>query len=217
MSRDIVNDAGALARLQRLGADAVPVVADGDRWVPGVDLGQVATLLDLDYSPAPALTPDILVGRLRHALMTSTRLTGQFPAINLGDKLPNRDRTCVALANHIVEVAAGYLEVESGTDFDHRISSAIPEVELDREALAARCRAVRGALNVSPSPLYEHAVGTFFGPATLHEVLERCTWHVAQHVRQQAMLLEGLDIAPDRPLTAAELDGLPLPAGVWDG
>ena len=193
------------------------MVADGERWVPGVDLAQIATLLDLDYSPAPALTPDILVGRLRHALMTSTRLTGQFPTTNLDDKLPNRDRTCLALANHIVEIAAGYLEVESGTDFDHRISSAIAEVELDREALAVRCRAVRGALNVSPSPFYERDVGTFFGSATLHEVLERCTWHVAQHVRQQAMLLQGLDIAPDQPLAASDLDGLPLPAGVWDG
>ena len=116
-----------------------------------------------------------------------------------------------------MEIAAGYLEVESDTDFDYRISSAVPGVELDREALAARCRAVRVALNVSPSPFYERAVGTFFGPATLHEVLERCTWHVAQHVRQQAMLLEGLDIAPDQPLAASDLDGLPLPAGVWDG
>ena len=200
-----------------MGADAVPVVANGERWVPGVDLGQVATLLDLDYSPTPALTPDILAGRLRHALMTSTRLTGQFPTTNLGDRLPNRDRTCLALANHIVEIASGYLEVESGTDFDHRISSAVPGVELDRGALAVRCQAVRGALNVGPSPFYERDVGTFFGPATLHEVLERCTWHVAQHVRQQAMLLEALDVTPDQPLGASDLDGLPLPAGVWDG
>ena len=63
---------------------------------------------------------------------------------------------------------------------------------------------------------YDDEVATFFGPMTLHAVLERCTWHAVQHVRQQAMLLERLGIAPDRPLGEAEFAGLPLPQGVWD-
>ncbi len=43
------------------------------------------------------------------------------------------------------------------------------------------------------------------------------TWHAAQHVRQVMMVLDGPDIAPERPLTAADLAGLPLPEQVWDG
>lgn len=215
VSRDIANDADALTRLQGLGADAVPVVADGGRWVPGIDLGQVADLLGVNYDPRPALPPDILNRRLRHALATSMRLTAQLPSASLLDKLPNRDRTCLALANHVVEIAAGYLAVLAGRDFDHAISGAVPAVELDREALADRAGRVQDALTVG-RPWVEREVGTFFGPSTLHAVLERCTWHVAQHTRQLAMVLEGLGMAPDEPLGAADLDGLPMPARVWD-
>ena len=193
------------------------MVADGSRWVPGVDLGQVAAVLDIDYEATPALSPDALIGRLQRALSTSTRLTAQFPAANLGDRLPNRDRTNLALANHIVEIAAGYVKVAAGADFDHEVSGAIPESEVGREALAARSEAIRAAL-AGDSPLCpDGEVATFFGPATLHTVLERCTWHTVQHVRQQAMVLERLGIAPDQPLGAEDFEGLPLPAGVWDG
>ena len=193
------------------------MVADGARWVPGVDLAQVAELLGVDYEATPALSPDALIDRLRHALATSTRLTAQFPDANLSDRLPNRDRTNLALANHIVEIAAGYVKVAAGADFDHGVSAAIPDAEVGREALASRSGAVVAAL-VGESPLSPaDEVGTFFGPSTLHAVLERCTWHVAQHVRQQAMVLEGLGIEPDRPLGVGDFEGLPLPAGVWDG
>jgi len=185
--------------------------------VPGVDLGQVAELLEVDYEATPALSPDALIDRLRHALATSTRLTAQFPAANLGDTLPNRDRTNLALANHIVEIAAGYVKVAAGADFDHGVSAAIPESEVGRDVLATRSAAVVTAL-VGDSPLSPaEEVATFFGPSTLHAVLERCTWHVIQHVRQQAMVLEGLGIAPDGPLATEDFEGLPLPAGVWDG
>lgn len=206
-----------MTRLRSLGADAVPVVADGTRWVPGVDLAQVAKLLGVDYEATPALSPDVLIDRLRHALATSTRLTAQFPAANLDDKLPNRDRTILALANHIVEIAAGYGKVAAGADFDHVVSAAIPDVEVGREALAARSDAVVAALVGESALSPADEVGTFFGPSTLHAVLERCTWHVVQHVRQQAMLLEGLGIAPDEPLGSEDFDGLPLPSSVWDG
>ena len=191
-------------------------MSDGARWVPGVDLAGVAALVGVDYDPNPALTPDVLLDRLRLALATSTRLTAQFPASNLGDKLPNRDRTCLALANHIVEIAARYVTVAHGADFDHAASGAVPETELARDALAVRSGAVQAGLGQG-SITYNDAVATFFGPMTLHAVLERCTWHAIQHVRQQAMLLERLGIEPDRPLGEDDFAGLPLPKGVWDG
>jgi hypothetical protein len=47
-------------------------------------------------------------------------------------------------------------------------------------------------------------------------VLERTAWHPAQHTRQLMLILETLDIEPDRALTAADLAGLPLPDKAWD-
>ena len=47
-------------------------------------------------------------------------------------------------------------------------------------------------------------------------MLERTVWHSTQHVRQLASLLEQSDIEPDRPLTAADIEGLPLTDKIWD-
>jgi hypothetical protein len=47
-------------------------------------------------------------------------------------------------------------------------------------------------------------------------VLERTTWHVAQHARQLESLLELRGVTPAPRLALVLLDGLPLPADVWD-
>ena len=56
---------------------------------------------------------------------------------------------------------------------------------------------------------------TYYGDKCMHEVFERTAWHSAQHTRQLAMMLESHGIVPDRPLTAADLAGLPVPDDVW--
>jgi hypothetical protein len=50
----------------------------------------------------------------------------------------------------------------------------------------------------------------------LRDVLERCTWHSAQHVRQLIALLDGWKIPVDGRITDADLAGLPLPKGIWE-
>src|SRR6266702_2020224 len=57
---------------------------------------------------------------------------------------------------------------------------------------------------------------TYFGKHPLHVVLERTAWHPAQHTRQLMLILETLNIEPNRRLTAADLAGLPLPDKAWD-
>lgn len=159
---------------------------------------------------------EVLIRRLRHVLATATRLATQFPVDRLTDRLPNRDRTVVALANHIVEIAAGYLLVEAGRPFDAAVAGAIPDRELDLNDLATRSTSVRARLAaLRPAP--DDEVETQHGTSNRHRVLERCTWHAAQHTRQLAFMLERFGIEPDGPLTATNLTGLPLPVAVWDG
>ena len=43
-------------------------------------------------------------------------------------------------------------------------------------------------------------VQTYYGPQSLHEVLERATWHIGQHCRQWMMLLDMAGIAFEPPL-----------------
>ena len=215
VSRDVDNDAAAQKRFAALGLRDVPAVAANGQAVPGIDLAQVATLLGLPFAASPpALSPQELVRRLSHALATAMRLTAQLPPAGLATKLPNRDRTCLGLANHIVEIVAGYLRVAAGQPFDAATSAAMPSRELPTPALAARAAEVGGAL-AATSPAASTQVASFFGPTTLHVVLERCAWHVAQHTRQLAMMLTQLGIAPEEPLGEQDLAGLPLPAAVW--
>ena len=54
-------------------------------------------------------------------------------------------------------------------------------------------------------------VETYYGRQSGHELLERTTWHAAQHVRQIAALLEGAGAPPREPLDPTLLDRLPLP------
>ena len=56
----------------------------------------------------------------------------------------------------------------------------------------------------------------YYGDVTLHEHLERSTWHSGQHVRQLMMVLEMLGIVPDRPPAKETFAGLPMPEKVWD-
>ena len=195
-----------------LEADSVPIVARGGCFIPGIDLGMVAEFLQLPYVPEPALPVDVLIARLGHTLATATRLTAQIPPTNLLDKLPNRDRTLLSLANHIVQIAGGFVEMAAGRESTVTTGSGI---ELECDALAERSRAVETEL---PGLVVEPArrVSTYQGVFTMHAALERCTWHTAQHTRQLAMVLEGLGIVPDGPLGSDDLAGLPLPEKVWD-
>jgi hypothetical protein len=59
-------------------------------------------------------------------------------------------------------------------------------------------------------------VKTYYGPQPLHELLERSTWHSAQHARQLIAVLERYGIEPDGRLTAADLAGLPLPERLFE-
>jgi hypothetical protein len=59
-------------------------------------------------------------------------------------------------------------------------------------------------------------VKTFYGTPPIHQLLERSTWHSAQHTRQLIAVLERFGIEPEGRLSAEDLAGLPLPEGLWE-
>ncbi len=59
-------------------------------------------------------------------------------------------------------------------------------------------------------------VKTYYGERTAISVLERTTWHAAQHCRQLQAVVENCGIEPDGALGDAELQGLPLPENIYD-
>ena len=210
-----------MAELRRLGARSVPVVSRGDRFVFAQLIGDVVEFLGLDVSTAPQLSPAELVRRLDLVLAAAQRYARQMPQQALALELPNRPRSYRVLLHHVFQIPAAFVDAAEGGTLSYENMVAEPADDLRTpEDIAQFGERVRKRVAAWWAGLAERSgtqpVDTYYGAQPMHEVLERTAWHCAQHVRQVASLLEQLGIAPDRPLTAAELQGLSLPEKLWD-
>jgi len=94
-----------------------------------------------------------------------------------------------------------------------------PEDLRDGGAVARYGALVRGRVTgwfegASPRE-FERVIKVYYGPQSGHDLLERTTWHAAQHLRQLYALAERLVIAPPGPMPADAFVGLPLPDALW--
>jgi hypothetical protein len=48
-----------------------------------------------------------------------------------------------------------------------------------------------------------------------HDLLERTTWHAAQHLRQLYVLADRIGVTPPAPMPVDAFEDLPLPASLW--
>ena len=62
---------------------------------------------------------------------------------------------------------------------------------------------------------FARQIAVYYGPQSAHALLERTTWHAAQHLRQLYALLEGAGVTSEAPLDDADYRGLPLPKEIW--
>jgi len=218
-SVNVREDAQAMAQLAALGARSVPVVARGAEFVYAQDLETVARFVGVAIRQERLDVP-VLVSRLLALLDTAAALAVQLPADAWQRKLPGRERTHLDLAYHVAQVVVGFLDAALGgrltyEHFERRppghLASADDVARLIRSV--AQALAVWWAANRARLPA---AVDTYYGRQPLHAVLERTTWHVAQHARQLERLLELRGITPRPGLAPALLAGLPLPDDTWD-
>ena len=122
--------------------------------------------------------------------------------------MPGRDRSIASLATHIVTIGASYRRAEAGEPFTGDLVAAEVSPPLTRRAELA----VHFGECADP----DWTVETYYGDQTLHAVLERVTWHMAQHTRQLQLMVRRFELVPHRPVTEAMLAGLPVPSGEWD-
>ncbi|SPB13615.1 hypothetical protein NOV72_00879 [Caballeronia novacaledonica] len=219
-SIDVHNDPEGLAALTALGARSVPVVALGSKYTLCQSINDVIRFLDLKTTPTPPLPPAELVSKLAHVLESNARYTRQFGADYFRTPFRNRNRTPAGLTFHVFRVA------EMGVQAAHQIELRFegfddqPPGEWQAEDIARWGESVREKLldwwkHESDRSL-SYDVPTYYGRRSMHEVLERTAWHSAQHTRQVMLMLESEGATIDRPLTADDLAGLPLPEEVWD-
>ncbi len=200
----------------------MPVVSRGGQFVFAQVIKDVVDFLDLPDDTAPELSPEELSAKLDRILETAIRLTRQMPDEHLEDLLPNRPRSWRVLMHHIYQIPVAFLEMEElGRTLTYEaLTEPPPAVMRTSAAIADHGEAVRARFNAwwsrAAGEDFSSRVPTYFGGTTRHEMLERTVWHSAQHVRQVASLLAQAEVAPDRPLAADDLRGLPLTEKVWD-
>ena len=219
----MLQDAAGRAELQRLGARSIPVLSRGDEFVFAQNIAQVVAFLKLDEKTGPVLSPTQLVERLLRFIDASVAIIPLMPDDRLDTEVPNRPRRYRVLAHHMFRIPEAFVEVAAGAFFAQGLPTAVPDAR-DMEcgaALAAYGRRVRARVaewwGATPDKSAKGAVETYYGTQSLHEVLERATWHIGQHTRQWMMLLEMAGIAFERPLGDADFGDLPMPKQVWDG
>ena len=215
------NDA-AVAELHKLGARSVPIVAMGDKFVFAQTIGDVIKFLGLKVKQQERLSPEALIAKAEIILPAAARYIRQIPAAELDTPFRNRNRPKRVLAYHVFRIVEGFLEsMADGKQLTYdRIMEAAPPAVATGEDIARYGEGVLKKLKAwwaaNPDKACTGLVDTYFGKHPLHVVLERTVWHPAQHTRQLMLILESLGIAPDRPLVAADLAGLPLPEKAWD-
>lgn len=212
----------AMEELLALGVRTVPVVARGRDYVFAQELADVSRFVgkEVEFRRLPAAE---LVERWLRILDAAQRHVVQLPAARLGERAtPGRDRSIRDLAYHVYQVADAFLQaVEDGKEDLTAIYNAPPPAAVRSAAdIRAYGAAVSARLRRWWAGVEDRSLGgslaTYYGAQPLHHVLERCTWHSAQHARQIAAVLEGFGIAPDGPLTPRDYAGLPLPQGLWE-
>jgi hypothetical protein len=184
----------------------------------------VAEFVGLQGTGHKPLPPDQLIGKWTNVLRAAQRLIRQLPDDKMMERvIPNRDRSIRLLSHHVFRIGEAFLETVIGGK-EYAIQHANvppaegtfmkgPQIAEYGEDVIRRLEAWWAKLSDKSG---SQTLSTYYGPQPLHTVLERSTWHSAQHARQLAAVLERFGIAPDRPLTPQELAGLPLPERLFE-
>jgi glutaredoxin/uncharacterized damage-inducible protein DinB len=221
-SIDVAARPEAMEELRALGVKTVPVVARGRDYVFAQALEDVSRFVGKQVE-ITRMSPEELIRKWLHVLRAAQRHILQLPAARLHERaVESRDRSIRDLAYHVYQVPDAFMQaLENGVEDLTAVYNAPPpanvvgvrEIQKYAADVTARLEAWwRGLRDKSCG----QTVKTYYGVRPLHELLERCTWHSAQHARQIIAVLERLGIEPDGRLTAADYAGLPMPKGLWE-
>lgn len=219
---DVAARPEAMHELLALGVKSVPVVTRGAQFVFAQALEDVARFVGTTFE-VERLPPQVLVSKWLNVLRAAQHHALQLPATLLQERaVAGRDRTMRDLAYHIYQVPDAFLRaVQDGAPdmvavFDAPAPQEVTsgqDIALYGSSIVQRIERWWAAL---PDKSCRRTVLTYYGERPLHELLERCAWHSAQHARQVVARLEERGIEPEPHLTAEDYAGLPMPTGLWE-
>ena len=223
ISVNVLEDREGLEELVKVAGRHVPIARRGNGWVDGQVIADLARIAGIPWGGASMLPPAELAKRLQAVLSAVERLTRQIPEHQLDLELSDRPRSFRQLVAHIAQIPEALLDlVEHGKRLEFAAyNQDVPTDVKSKADLIGFVESVRLRLEAwsrhkAHQMNYSAIADVYYGAQSLHEFLERTTWHTAQHTRQLALVVEGLGMKPDRPLGDAELAGLPLPTHAWD-
>ena len=217
---NVLEDPSGLAELQKLGLRTVPVLSRGDKYTLGQSTKQIVEFLGLTEKSTPELSPGELQARLDKFMTAALELLPLMPRDRLDAHVPGRPRSYRSLGFHLFRVVDAFLDANQGITLVQSMFREEPAADADTATLVAYGTKVRQRFRdwwASGETAGTRTLDTYYGPQTLHELLERTTWHSGQHVRQYMMLLEREGQSHNRPLVPADFARLPMPQNVWDG
>jgi hypothetical protein len=209
-----------MAQLQKLGLRTVPVLSRGDKYIFGQNTQQIIDFVGLNEDGGPQLWVDQLSARVDKFMTAAIELFPLMPYDRLGTHVPGRPRSYRTLAFHLFRVVDAFIGTNAGITLVKEMFAEEPAADANTDALVAYGKKVQQRYRdwwASNDHAASKSLETYYGPQTLHELLERTTWHSGQHVRQYMMLLEKEGVSHHRPLVDADFAKLPMPKNVWDG
>jgi len=220
---DVLNDAGGKELLlSKYGLRKVPVLAKGDKYAFGQMLDPFAKFAGLAMPGADRLSPEQLYQKYGMIFAAAQRFARQFPAERFRERvIPHRERVIRTLCYHVFRIGESFLETWNGAEYSVKIADNEPPDSLQTgDDIAGYGASVWKRFEAWWRGLDDRSlareVKTYYGDVSAHQLLERCTWHSAQHCRQLVAVLERMGIQADRPLTPEDLKGLPLPERLWE-
>ncbi len=219
-SIDVVNDPSGMAKLHALGARSVPVVALGGRFTFCQSFNDVIKFLDLKTKLMDALPPAQLIAKLETVIQVASRIIQQFSSEQLRQSFRDTNRNPADTAFHVFRVAQMGVEAANQIELKFESFGEVAPKTWSAKDLADWGSKVHEQVadwwRNEPNRELQYLVPTYYGKRTMHDVLERTTWHAAQHTRQITLMLETYGVTPDQPLSPEDLKGLPVPDEVWD-
>jgi len=212
----------AMQDLLAFGVKTVPVVARGGEFVFAQALEDVSRFVGARFD-SQRLPPQQLMDKWLAVLRAAQRHALQIPPARMGERaVESRDRSIRDLAYHVYQIPDAFLRaVEDGLEDLTTTYNAPPpanvvsakDIQQYGDSVTARLERWWSRL---PDKSCRQTVKTYYGERPLHELLERCTWHSAQHARQMIAVLERVGVEPKGRLSAADYAGLPMPQGLWE-
>ena len=209
-----------MAELEALGARSVPVLSRGKDFIFGQSTREIVAFLGLQEKSGPELPPAELYARLDKFMTAAIGLLPLMPGDKLHVHVPGRPRSYRALSFHLFRVVTAFLDAEQGATLVQAAFREEPAPDADMASVAAYGASVQERFRnwwAHGDTGAARMLSTYYGAQSLHELLERTTWHSGQHVRQWMMLLEREGVPHDRPLREGDFARLPMPQNVWDG